>query len=180
MAQHVEVRLVDDITGDEAHQTVEFGIDGKEYVIDLSDDNAAALRDVLAAYVASARAISGPKRRPARKPANHDGTDISAIRAWARQNGFQVKDKGRIPGNILEAYAHREKVETHPEDATPDASSVTQGEQTDEHGWSEDAPAVVDTSNESIKDWWEQQGNKRPKTVTPTIRRKFTEAHQAA
>ena len=55
MAQIREIRLIDDLDGDTADETVEFGIDGKNYEIDLSKSNAEKLRDALASYVAAAR-----------------------------------------------------------------------------------------------------------------------------
>ncbi|MBP2365337.1 histone-like nucleoid-structuring protein Lsr2 [Pseudonocardia parietis] len=114
MAQIKEVRLVDDLTGDAADETIEFGIDGRNYEIDLSNDNAKKLRDVLADYVAGARrAAGGPARRrggssnsAARRP-SVDREQNQAIREWARKRGMKVSDRGRIPAEVLEAY-HQE------------------------------------------------------------------------
>ena len=110
MAQKVLVSLVDDLDGSEADETVEFGLDGINYQIDLSNDNAEELRDALAQYVEHARRAGGRKRvgRPAAKPAassaSVDREQNQAIRAWARKNGFQVSDRGRIPSEVVEAY----------------------------------------------------------------------------
>lgn len=106
MAQRHIVQLIDDLDGSDAEETVSFAIDGAQYEIDLSSKNAAALRDALALYVASARrstrsAGSGRRRR------NGSGSDreqIQAIRDWARRNGHSVGSKGRIPASIMEAY----------------------------------------------------------------------------
>ena len=112
MAQIREVRLVDDIDGEAADETVEFGIDGKNYEIDLSKENAGRLRDALAEYVAAARKSGGGRRRsaaaatPARRPAI-DREQNQAIRDWARKRGMKVSDRGRIPAEVLEAY-HQE------------------------------------------------------------------------
>lgn len=113
MAQIKEVRLVDDLDGKPADETVEFAIDGKAYEIDLSADNAAHLRDALAEFVASARRTAGRARRasaPAaaapRRPVV-DREQNQAIREWARSRGMKVSDRGRIPSEVLEAY-HRE------------------------------------------------------------------------
>jgi hypothetical protein len=111
MAQKVLVSLVDDLDGSEAEETVEFGLDGVSYQIDLSSDNAEELRDALAQYVEHARRAGGRKRaavRPSAKaaarPATVDREQNQAIRAWARKNGFQVSDRGRIPSEVVEAY----------------------------------------------------------------------------
>ena len=115
MAQIREVRLIDDLDGEQAVETVEFGIDGKNYEIDLSDENAARLRDVLALYVASARrTTAGTRRRAAgssagggaRRPAI-DREQNQAIREWARKRDLKISDRGRIPSEVLEAY-HKE------------------------------------------------------------------------
>ena len=102
MAQIKEVRLVDDLTGDAADETIEFGLDGRNYEIDLSDGNAKKLRDVLADYVAAARRAGGAARRP-----SVDREQNQAIREWARNRGMKVSDRGRIPAEVLEAY-HQE------------------------------------------------------------------------
>lgn len=112
MAQIREVRLIDDLDGESADETVEFGIDGKNYEIDLSEKNAGQLRDALAAYVAAARRRTGSRRRGGaaaggtRRPAI-DREQNQAIRDWARKRGMKVSDRGRIPAEVLDAY-HRE------------------------------------------------------------------------
>ncbi|MBO0851506.1 MAG: Lsr2 family protein, partial [Pseudonocardia sp.] len=62
MAQKVTVSLIDDLDGNKADETVEFGLDGKSYEIDLSSGNAGKLRDALADYVAAARRPGGRRR----------------------------------------------------------------------------------------------------------------------
>jgi hypothetical protein len=113
VAQIREIRLIDDLDGEAADQTVEFGIDGKNYEIDLSDANAGKLRDALAEFVASARRSGGRRRggrstdtAPTRRP-SIDREQNQAIREWARKRGMKVSDRGRIPGEVLEAY-HKE------------------------------------------------------------------------
>lgn len=110
MAQIREVRLIDDLDGEAADETIEFGIDGKNYEIDLSKANAAKLRDALAAYVAAARRSGGRRRGGSsgavRRPAI-DREQNQAIREWARKRGMKVSDRGRIPAEVLEAY-HKE------------------------------------------------------------------------
>ena len=121
MAQIREVRLVDDLDGETADETVEFGIDGKNYEIDLSKENAVRLRDVLADFVTAARRAGGrrrgnsggaPSANGAASTAPKGRTAIDreqnqAIRDWARKRGMKVSDRGRIPAEVLEAY-HKE------------------------------------------------------------------------
>ena len=103
MAQKVNIVLVDDIDQTDAEETVSFGLDGKEYAIDLNTKNAGALRDALAPYVAHARPVSGRRRGPAAKVAS--GAAPAEIRSWARENGFEVPDRGRVSAEVREAYA---------------------------------------------------------------------------
>ncbi len=112
MAQKVDVKYVDDLDGSDASGTVSFALDGKSYEIDLSDENAARLRDALATYVAAARRSGGSGRggraaRPADAPAPPARTDrevTAAIRAWARENGHEISERGRIPKAVVDAY----------------------------------------------------------------------------
>jgi hypothetical protein len=114
VAQIREVRLIDDLDGEVADETVEFGLDGKSFEIDLSKGNAGRLRDALAEYVAAARKSGGARRRsaaaaaaaPPRRP-TIDREQNQAIRDWARKRGMKVSDRGRIPAEVLEAY-HQE------------------------------------------------------------------------
>ena len=101
MAQQVNIVLVDDIDGTPADETVSFALDGKDYEIDLSADNAAKLRDAIAPYLGHARRAGG-RRRGGRGAAN--GPSPADIRAWARENGFDVPDRGRVSSEVREAY----------------------------------------------------------------------------
>lgn len=106
MAQKVQVILLDDLDGGEADETINFGLDGTAYEIDLSKKNAAKLRDVLAPYVATARK-AGSRRARGRGRASagrSSATDTAAVRDWAREQGLKVSDRGRIPAEILEKY----------------------------------------------------------------------------
>ncbi|MGB6161397.1 MAG: Lsr2 family protein [Pseudonocardiaceae bacterium] len=111
MAQKVTVTLVDDLDGGTAEETVEFGIDGVSYEIDLSSGNAGKLRGSLADYVSNARKaggrrkVAGPVRRVSvAGRASVDREQNAAIREWARKNGYNVSDRGRIPAEVLDAY----------------------------------------------------------------------------
>ena len=107
----MDVKFVDDLDGSDAAGTVSFGLDGKTYEIDLSDDNAARLRDSLAAFVAAARRSGTAARSRSNgakaSPTASDREHTSAVREWARQNGHQISDRGRIPNSVLEAYQRR-------------------------------------------------------------------------
>ncbi|UJW32516.1 Lsr2 family protein [Saccharothrix sp. AJ9571] len=117
MAQHVRVEVLDDIDGSVAADTVKFGLDGVDYEIDLSDDNAANLRDELERYVAAARRNGGRKvraglgeRRAARPGTSQfatapiDRKRNKRIRAWAEKNGYTVSGRGRLSNEVVEAY----------------------------------------------------------------------------
>lgn len=107
MAQQVLVQLIDDLDGTASHdvETVQFGLDGAAYEIDLSDSNAQQLRKTLAEYVGSARRTGGRAQRGAgsRRAARADG-EASRIREWAQANGVELAARGRIPGHVLESY----------------------------------------------------------------------------
>ena len=112
MAQKVDVRFVDDLDGSEAAGTVSFALDGRAYEIDLSDDNASRLRDSLATFVAAARRTGTRRARGQRSstseapaaPARPSREATAAIRTWARENGHEVSERGRIPKAVVEAY----------------------------------------------------------------------------
>ena len=104
MAQKVNIVLVDDIDGSEAAETVSFGLDGASYEIDLSAAHAAKLRDAVAAYVGHARKVGG-RKAAGRRAAGAIGVAARDVRAWARGNGYDLPDRGRIPANVQAAYA---------------------------------------------------------------------------
>ena len=109
MAQRVQVILVDDLNGGEANETVEFALDGVHYEIDLSDDNAAKLRDDFATWIGQARRAGG--RRQTRRRGGSAGTsggrsdELSKIREWGRENGYKVSSRGRVSQELQDAYA---------------------------------------------------------------------------
>lgn len=107
MAQRVQVILVDDISGGEAAETVEFGLDGVTYEIDLSDENAAKLRDALAEWIAQARRSGGrrqTRRRGGAGPTSATREELTRMREWGRANGYKVSDRGRVPQDVQDAY----------------------------------------------------------------------------
>ena len=103
MAQKVTVELEDDLTGGPADETVRFAVEGTSYEIDLSAKNAAAFRTLLAPYLEHARkAGRAPVRRAGRTVASRQRS--GDIRAWAKQHGLAVSERGRIPASVVEQY----------------------------------------------------------------------------
>jgi hypothetical protein len=99
MARREIVTLIDDLDGTPAAETIRFALDGVQYEIDLSEQNAAALRDQLGRFVSAARRVSSGSRRVRRGSA-----DRARIRRWAKENGLTVSDRGRIPAEVVAAY----------------------------------------------------------------------------
>src|SRR3982751_2710511 len=98
MVSRTTVELLDDIDGKPAAETVAFGLDGRQFEIDLSEKNAKALRRVLEPWAASARRVGGRKTRTATVVAT--GVDTRAVRAWAASNGIAISTRGRISGEV--------------------------------------------------------------------------------
>lgn len=105
MAQKVQVLLVDDLDGGEADETVTFSLDGKSYEIDLTTANAEKLRESLAEFVKAGRRTGGRSAGRGKARATSGGSqDTAKVRAWAKENGYNVNDRGRVPADIREAY----------------------------------------------------------------------------
>jgi hypothetical protein len=103
MAQKITVALEDDIDGGPADETVRFGLGGTDYEIDLSKKNANAFRRQLAPFIEHARrAGRGQRRRPGRTASSRERS--ADIRAWAKDQGITVSDRGRIPASVAEQY----------------------------------------------------------------------------
>ncbi len=114
MARQITERLIDDLDGSDATQTVEFAYKGKSYTLDLNDNNASDFEDALARYIAAAgkpdtaqssRGGRGGKRQAPASAGRSDG-DYSPkdVRAWAQANDVEVPARGRIPGKVIEQY----------------------------------------------------------------------------
>jgi hypothetical protein len=106
MAQKVNIVLVDDLDGTEATETVTFGIDGTTYEIDLNDANAAALREAMSGYVGHARKVSGASRRgrKASSGSSSSSSNTKDVREWAKAQGMEVSERGRISADVQQAY----------------------------------------------------------------------------
>src|SRR5699024_10477440 len=109
MAQQTHVQYIDDLDGTELGDhanVIAFGFGGRDDEIDLSDESAGAFRDVMAPYIEAGRSTSSAAGRPARKSsAKSSPGNTKAIREWARNNGFNVSERGRIPAEVMSAYA---------------------------------------------------------------------------
>jgi hypothetical protein len=103
VAQKVQTLFVDDIDGSAAEGTIRFGLDGTDYEIDLNTGHAQALRDALAPYIGAARRGSAAARRPARggRKASANGVNTTEVREWAKAQGMDVKDRGRVPAELV-------------------------------------------------------------------------------
>jgi hypothetical protein len=98
MAQRVSITLVDDLDGSEAAETVTFGLDGTNYEIDLSEQNAKEIRSRLDQFVVVARKVSG--RRKAKK----SGHSSKEVRQWALAQGMEVSTRGVVPAEVVKAF----------------------------------------------------------------------------
>jgi hypothetical protein len=110
MAQKVTTHLVDDLTGDTIEdgkgRTVTFGFDGSNYEIDLTDDNADALREAFSDYIAAARKVTSRAGRTSAgsAPKRGNSEELAKIREWANANGHEVSSRGRISQAVRDAY----------------------------------------------------------------------------
>ena len=116
--------LVDDIDGTEltegeAEATVSFSYKGTDYTIDLGKKNRDTFDKALAKYTEKATVVERPRElgrpgasagrgrgRPAggTQPARVDREQLTAIREWAKKNGHEVSDRGRISKAVQDAY----------------------------------------------------------------------------
>ena len=105
MAQKIQTLFIDDLDGGEAEVTVRFGLDGTEYEIDLNAEHAQALRDALARYIRAARRAGGGARsgRGGRRAARA-GLKSTGAREWAKAQGIEVKDRGRVPAELVARF----------------------------------------------------------------------------
>ena len=103
MAQKIQTLFIDDLDGSTAEGTVRFGLDGTEYEIDLNARHAKELRDALARYVGAARRAGGAARRSARgaRRGTASGLNTTEVREWAKAQGIEVKDRGRVPAELV-------------------------------------------------------------------------------
>jgi Lsr2 len=104
MAQKIQTLFIDDLDGGEAEGTVRFGLDGTDYEIDLSATHAKALRKSLEKYVSAARKVSSANRRRGHAGGRRNaagGPSPSEVREWAKAQGIEVRDRGRVPTELV-------------------------------------------------------------------------------
>jgi Lsr2 len=103
MAQRIQTLLIDDLDGGDADGTVRFGLDGAEYEIDLSAAHGDELRGALERYTAHARRV-GSAARGAARARRGAAVDTAKVREWAKEQGIEVHDRGRVPADVVEQY----------------------------------------------------------------------------
>jgi hypothetical protein len=106
MAQQIQTLFIDDIDGGEADGTVRFSLDGTEYEIDLNAKHTEELRSTLKSYIEHSRKVGGSGRRATtgRSGRRASTVETGAVRTWARQNGYDIKDRGRVPAGLVAKY----------------------------------------------------------------------------
>jgi len=105
MARKIVHELIDDLDPTmAADETVSFGLDGRNYEIDLTDAHAKELRGALAEFVEAARQAGGRAKAKTRTATSATNGDSRAIREWALANGHNISSRGRIPANVVDAY----------------------------------------------------------------------------
>ena len=109
MAQKIQTLFIDDIDGGAAEGTVRFALDGTDYEIDLNAKHSEELRSALGKYVTHARKVGGSARRAGRAAGRGSRAASSAlntteIRNWAREQGYDIKDRGRVPADLVAKY----------------------------------------------------------------------------
>jgi hypothetical protein len=102
MAQLRQIVFTDDLDGSEAEGTVKFGLAGADYEIDLNAANAEKLRKAMQPFIDAGRKAGGSPRRASRTPSrSSSGPSPAEVRQWAKDQGIAVKDKGRVPDELV-------------------------------------------------------------------------------
>lgn len=107
MARKTIVQLVDDLDKKELNgdgQTVTFGFQSTQYEIDLSTNNVKRLQDALAPFMAAARRVGARQPRAASSAGRTDREQLQAMRHWAKENGYPIRDRGRVSREVQDAY----------------------------------------------------------------------------
>jgi hypothetical protein len=104
VARRIYVQLIDDLSGEDAQETIRFSIDGTEYEIDLSAENVAELRGTLGRYIAKGRRLRGPAGPRTGGAVSISRDETRRIREWATENGYNPSPRGRISQAIKRAY----------------------------------------------------------------------------
>lgn len=164
VATQTTVRLVDDLDGTEAAETVEFGLAGHTYEIDLSAANASELRELLAEFVGAARKVQGQAKRQARTTtASKALSEGQEARAWLLEHDYQVPAKGKLSQDWLDVWRQNK-------DQVPEEVPATKPA----------APELVtEPTDEEVNTWWEFKGYK-PGASIALRRAQWKRAHKVA
>lgn len=103
MAKKVFTHILDDIDGSEDAESLTFSYGSKSYEIDLSAANKKKLEDALAPFIEAGRSNGGGRSNSGSSRAK-SRSDLAAVRAWAKDNGHDVSERGRVPASVLDAY----------------------------------------------------------------------------
>ena len=110
MATHTSVTFVDDIDGStEGVEHYTFNWLGTDYEIDLAPKSAKKLIDVMNLYtdkatrVSKSRSAGSDRGRGSASP-RPSKEELQAVRSWAREQGLEVSDRGRVSSAVKEAY----------------------------------------------------------------------------
>jgi Lsr2 len=103
MAQRIQTLFIDDIDGGSADGTVRFGLDGTDYEIDLSGEHTDELRKALGKFIEHSRKVGAARRSP-RGLRGAPAVDTAKVREWAKGNGYDIKDRGRVPADLVAKY----------------------------------------------------------------------------
>ncbi len=104
MVKNVSVVITDDLDGSQGAETVAFGLDGVSYEIDLAQPNRVRLAEALAPFIAAGRRLSSGSGRRGAGTAAGSRVDRAAVRAWAREAGLAVSERGRISAEVISQY----------------------------------------------------------------------------
>jgi hypothetical protein len=106
MAQKVQVMLLCDLDDGnvDAEETLQFSLGNAAYEVDVCAKHAQQIRDGLQPFVAQARktgAVSSARRRQRTAGTRQE---TAGIRSWAKDQGIQVNERGRIPASVVKEY----------------------------------------------------------------------------
>ena len=109
--QKAVVSLIDDLDGSEADVTIKFGYQGQDYEIDLNSDHAAEMRDKLGNFAEHARTVRAHRPGHAQTRTAASRQYSAQMRAWATEHGFAIKERGRVPVEVVQAYEEAQRGE---------------------------------------------------------------------
>ncbi|HTJ72421.1 MAG TPA: Lsr2 family protein [Actinospica sp.] len=100
---------IDDLDQTPGAREVHFSLDNYEYIVDLNEKNFEELKAVLAKYIEVATPLgkvyrAAPQRPTARRRAAAEGPSTAEMREWAKKNGHEVSDRGRLQQEVIDAY----------------------------------------------------------------------------